>query len=584
MASLRDIADCIGIKKNFEVVRDFFGYQTGAPEQISLLRQMRLAQGYHVHLNLIRVGIETFTDADEQEIDSAVAFTRDTLATVDFGVANVGRRSISSDQAGGFVNIGSDDEAEELTREFAIDNARIDVFFVRTYAGLSSGSGPFFGPKDKDVKGEMTGIVLALEGSTTVTGFVLAQLVCRYLGLGQRQDTNNLMSSQIPNGGQLTARQGEDLTHGSVVFFACEEYTVIVLTGGHFRSGARARRSKQLESSTGRRLAPSLRYVTEARDVRDAAEDHDRLRSVALGIGEQRGRAIFALAASDDPRRVHDLETIVRDERAPADVRQLAACLLGRIDTEAARAALLALLDVPHAPAGAVAQSLGRIGDGSAFEALARASASWTGYPRVQAQFAMRLIAHRDDLDVPEAGEPEPELVPLIADDLHDFVWRPAGALATQIALRSLNAEPFGIELDDRSAQMIQCGASQFIFLLNRSLGSPIDVHTLLRRKTIAGILARQSSQNGLYDASMLVLTTPLAHARGVGIACYAPNGTLILAGAGAPLASGLAFECRSVKRRGAYAARIACVLGAEGFAVTTAQSGRLLRDVARPG
>ena len=543
---------------------------------------MRLAQGYHVHLNLIRVGVETFTDADEQEIDSAVAFMRDTYATVDFGVANVGRRAISSDKAGGFVNIGSDDEAVELTREFAIDNARIDVFFVRTYAGSSSGSGPFFGPKDKDVKREMTGIVLALEGSTTVTGFVLAQLVCRYLGLGPRQDASNLMSSQVPNGGELTARQGEDMTRGSVVFFACEEYTVIVLTGGHFRSGARAEQRKPLESSADRRQTPSLRHVTDG-DVRRAAEDHDRLRSVALGIGEQRGRAIFALAASDDPRRVHDLETIVRDERASADVRQLAACLLGRIDTAAARAALLALLDLPHAPAGTVAESLGRIGDRPAFDSLARASASWTGYPRDQAQFAMRLIAHRGDLDFTEPGDQEPELVPLIADDLHDFVWRPAGALATQIALRSLNAEPFGIELDDRSAQMIQCGESQFIFLLNRSLGSPIDVHTLLHRKTIAGILARQSSQNGLYDASMLMLTTPRAHAQAVGIACYAPNGTLVLAGAGAPLAAGLAFECRSVKRRGAYAARIAGVLGAEGFAVTAAQSGRLLRDVARP-
>ncbi len=118
MASLREIADCIGIKKNFEVVRDFFGYQTGAPGQISLLRQMRLAQGHHVHLNLIRVGEwpRYSTDADEQEIDSAVAFTRDTYATVDFGVANVGRRAISSDKAGGFANIGSDDEAVELRR------------------------------------------------------------------------------------------------------------------------------------------------------------------------------------------------------------------------------------------------------------------------------------------------------------------------------------------------------------------------------------------------------------------------------------------------------------------------------------
>src|SRR4029077_1668939 len=120
----------------------------------------------------------------------------------------------------------------------------------------------------------------------------------------------------------------------------------------------------------------------------------------------------------------------------------------------------------------------------------------WTGYPRVQAQFAMRLIAHRSDLDFPGPGKPEPELVPLIADDLHDFVWRPAGALVTQMALRSLNAEPFGIELDDRAAQLIQCDTSQFIFLLNRALGSPIDVQTLLHRNTIAGILARQSTQH----------------------------------------------------------------------------------------
>ena len=582
MASLREIADCIGIKKNFEVVRDFFGYQTGAPGQISLLRQMRLAQGHHVHLNLIRVGVETFTDADEQEIDSAVAFMRDVYATVDFGVANVGRRSISSDKAGGFVNIGSDDEAVEITREFAIDNARIDVFFVRTYAGSSIGSGPFFGPKDKNVKREMTGIVLALEGSTTVTGFVLAQLVCRYLGLGPRQDANNLMSSQIPNGGELTSRQGEDMTLGSVVFFACEEYTVLVLSGGHFRSGARARRRTRVESTAGRRPTPSLRYVTDG-DVRRAAGDHDRLRSVALGIGEQRGRAIFAVAASDDPRRVHDLETIVRDEHAPADVRQLAAYLLGRIDTAAARTALLALLDVPHAPAGTVAQSLGRIGERSAFDALARASASWTGYPRVQAQFAMRLIAHRGDLDFPEPGKPEPELVPLIADDLHDFVWRPAGALVTQIALRSLNAEPFGIELDDRAAQLIQCGTSQFIFLLNRALGSPIDVQTLLHRKTIAGILARQSSQNGLYrriDGHVDDAARSRAGRRHRLLRSKRHAGARR---GGAPLAVGLAFECRSVKRRGAYAARIAGVLGAEGFAVTAAQSGRLLRDVARP-
>src|SRR5215813_13899471 len=139
MTSLRKIADCNINKSTFHVVRDFFGYITGAPGQISLLRQMRLLNGHHVHLNLIRVGIEDFTDEDEQVIDAAVAFTRDTYATVDFGVGDVGRRAISSADAGGFEHINSDDEAEELTHQFAVDNFQIDVFFVRTYAGPQVG-------------------------------------------------------------------------------------------------------------------------------------------------------------------------------------------------------------------------------------------------------------------------------------------------------------------------------------------------------------------------------------------------------------------------------------------------------------
>ena len=261
--------------------------------------------------------------------------------------------------------------------------------------------------------------MLALEGSTTVTGFVLAQLVCRYLGLGPRQDANNLMSSQIPNGGELTSRQGEDMTLGSVVFFACEEYTVLVLSGGHFRSGVRARRRTRVESTAGRRPTPSLRYVTDG-DVRRAAGDHDRLRSVALGIGEQRGAPSLRWppatirAACTTSRRL-----FVTNTRRPMCVNW-PRVFSGGSTPPRHGPRCLRCSTYPHAPAGTVAQSLGRIGERSAFDALARASASWTGYPRVQAQFAMRLIAHRSDLDFPEPGKPEPELVPLIADDLPD--------------------------------------------------------------------------------------------------------------------------------------------------------------------
>ena len=45
-----------------------------------MLTQINRLQGRHVHMNLIRVGIESFTPADETEIDGAVQFTRDTYA------------------------------------------------------------------------------------------------------------------------------------------------------------------------------------------------------------------------------------------------------------------------------------------------------------------------------------------------------------------------------------------------------------------------------------------------------------------------------------------------------------------------
>jgi hypothetical protein len=44
-------------------------------------------------MNLIRVGIEQFTSADEKEIDAAVQFTRDTYASVSLGVGRIQRRN-----------------------------------------------------------------------------------------------------------------------------------------------------------------------------------------------------------------------------------------------------------------------------------------------------------------------------------------------------------------------------------------------------------------------------------------------------------------------------------------------------------
>lgn len=211
MASLRQIATCIGIKRDsFGVVRDFFGFLDGVPAEVSLLTQIRRVQGRHVHMNLIRVGSDQFSQADLAEIDSALQFTRDSYAQVNLGIGRIEHYVISTSEAGGAENIKNNDEAKELTNDWTVPNDALDIFFVLTYSGATIGLSRVDGPCDKDAKG-MDGSVIAIEGSANTTGFVLAHEAGHYLGLGHSSNSNNLMFDTVPNGGNLTSGQGSDM-------------------------------------------------------------------------------------------------------------------------------------------------------------------------------------------------------------------------------------------------------------------------------------------------------------------------------------------------------------------------------------
>ncbi len=236
MRSLRKTADCVGVGGTFHVARDFFGYIAGPPQQISVSRQIRLMHRHRAMINAILVGVESFGDADLVEIDQAVAFMRDALATVSFGIGPVRWFEITTDDAGGRDHIADDAEAKDLTQEWTVDNVGIDVFFVRTYAGSTIGTAPRKGPGNKDAPYQMTGVVLAVEGSATVTGFVLAREVCRYMGLKDSENENNLMFPTVPNGGHLTWEQRDDLgervwDRNPVVLHPCGA-VIVSVTGG----------------------------------------------------------------------------------------------------------------------------------------------------------------------------------------------------------------------------------------------------------------------------------------------------------------------------------------------------------------
>lgn len=222
MASLKAMASCINLANpnNFHVVRDFFGYLRGAPQQLSLLTQVRRLQDKHIHLNCIRVGSDQFTNSDLAEIDSAVQFTRNNYAQVNIGIGRVEHYFITTAQAGGRENIDSNSEAASLTDEWTVDNDAYDVFFVLTYAGTTIGLSRVNGPCNKDAAG-MDGSVVAIEGSPNTTGYVLAHEVGHYMGLDHRDNDNNLMFGSVPNGGILTNSQGSDMGDHCFVKSSC---------------------------------------------------------------------------------------------------------------------------------------------------------------------------------------------------------------------------------------------------------------------------------------------------------------------------------------------------------------------------
>jgi hypothetical protein len=193
MASLRQIAACLGLPPAFSLLHDFFGHlvrPTSFNPSLSVLAQVRLVKGKHLHLNLIRVNSTPsgFSADKEAEIADSLCEMRELYAQVNLGVGRVNHWIIPEEEAGEFTRIDSDCEAEDLTSGWSVLNDAHDVFLVSNgwssetpgheTAGVSSEDGEC----DKDAKG-FSGSVVSLAGVFVVTGRLLAHEVGHYLGL-----------------------------------------------------------------------------------------------------------------------------------------------------------------------------------------------------------------------------------------------------------------------------------------------------------------------------------------------------------------------------------------------------------------
>ena len=206
MASLKKAANCIGLTGNISIVQDFFGYRTGTPATLSLQAQLRLLQGKHIHLNLIRTA--DFDVSQQKEIDFGLQFMRNIYATVNMGIGRIQRFVIPA----GHEVINDDDEFHDLINEFSVPNASIDVFLVRSMGDASGKSPTDRGSCDKDSKDD-SGCAIAVENNKDGIGLTLGEVIAHevghYLGLEHEDELpDNLMFPSVPNGGKLYGGQG----------------------------------------------------------------------------------------------------------------------------------------------------------------------------------------------------------------------------------------------------------------------------------------------------------------------------------------------------------------------------------------
>ncbi len=153
MASVKAIMNCIGVdtSSTTSVLFHLFGFFrarvpedacSSSPAQVSLLDQLNSLQGRHFHLNIIRVGIDDFTATEIDRLDYAIYSTRNIYRTVNLGLGRVEHYNITTADADGHDDIGSDDEAEDLIDDWTVPNNGLDAFMVRNISADFVGTTP----------------------------------------------------------------------------------------------------------------------------------------------------------------------------------------------------------------------------------------------------------------------------------------------------------------------------------------------------------------------------------------------------------------------------------------------------------
>lgn len=194
MISLRQTMSALGISTsgNVSVLGSLYGFlyqrvpddpDPAVTSQLSLRDKLVGITGRYFNINVISVGWDNFSGDERRWIEYAIFRAHGILKAGGLGIGRIGRYHINAADARGRDDIGSDDEAEDLTQEWSVNNDGLDVFVVDNISAGWIGLSPVPGPCDKEAKG-MNGLI---GGEVNLGALQLARTfsheMCHYLGL-----------------------------------------------------------------------------------------------------------------------------------------------------------------------------------------------------------------------------------------------------------------------------------------------------------------------------------------------------------------------------------------------------------------
>jgi len=301
--------------------------------------------------------------------------------------------------------------------------------------------------------------------------------------------------------------------------------------------------------------------------------------------GLPRAAALHALIRSEFPNKHRDLQHVLEDDAEPTSMRRLAARMLGRIESPAAREVLMrnATVREPDILA-AILHGLGRIGDANALSTVVEARACLQGSLRRQADFAAAMIAHRVGLADDYLGDDlAAEGVPGVRPDCSiPLGFAPASQADVQTALIHLSREPFGVEYAETPAFHVRCQDENSVILLNRDLFATDAMDHLGRRQMIGGVVVTRIAAIYDYFPTLILLMTPRSKSH-IDLRLYSPKGTLRYVGSGDLKSSGMRFQIRSVPLPGSVPVEVSGIYAPPAIRIESAQAEVRPREKRHP-